>query len=612
MLFSTLKFAVPVSLAVLFLLTIDAVGADLPEPTESVIKNVTVYRSQARVVREFKVPASPDIQQFHIAGLPKQFIQDSAFTETDDNTNVRSLQVIPKIDEIDDDQLKAELEDLQSKKNAADESLKVIEQDMLTLEKLVSFSSGKVQQNIDRATLDVESITALAEFTMEKRRKLADELFKQQSEIKKLEKQIADKQKAVSKQIATTSAYGALVAVVSPNGGWVRLTYDVTGASWSPKYKIHASNLQAAEPKFEIQLAALIFQNSGEDWDDVALTLSTATPHGNVARPLLTPLRVEAVPTGQNTPQGVVGQFRGTDGHAQSWMNDELVALNVELNSKAGALQIDELTSSAEVQREIASDASVLASEESYEIENEVSLPNIETAQTVAILNYDASGEYYRVVTPLLSSFAFREALLLNDTGQTLIAGPADVYQENKFVGRIYMPPTAAGQKVTVGFGTDRQVRTRRELLSRNDAIKGGNRQSSLKYRLVVSNFHDEAIKIRLLDRMPIAAKDNTITVTLSEQEVKRLSEDPLYQRMQRPTGILRWDLDIPAKRFGSEAFDHEYEFSVELDRQQKIVGDSIVQRMQQDVRFNKMNGGGGFGGGGAFRVPAGEEEPKP
>lgn len=591
-------------LSLAFAVVTDA--ADLPEPTESTIKSVTVYRNQARVVREFKVPANAAIQRFHIAGLPKQFIQGSAFTESDEDTRVRSLQVIPKIEEIDDVKLQTELEELQEKRDAAKESLKVIEQDMLTLEKLVSFSSSKVQQNIDRATLDVESITNLAEFTMKKRRVLADELFAQQAEIEKFEKEIAAKQKDLSKQSATTSAYGAMVAVVSQAGGWVRLTYDVSEASWTPKYKIHASNLQADEPKFKIQLAAQIFQKSGEYWSDVALTLSTATPNGNVARPLLTPLRVDAVASEQNISKSIVGQFEGTDGHAQSWMNDDLVALNVRLNSQAGIRQINELTSSAEVQREVAADASALASEESYELENAVSLPNIETAQTVAILDYEASGEYYRVVTPLLSSFAFREALLLNDTGQTLIAGPADVYQENVFVGRIFMPPTAAGQKVTVGFGTDRQVRSRRELLQRDDAIRGGNRQSSLKYRLVVSNFHEKPVKIRLLDRIPIAAKDDSITVTLPSSETERLSKDPLYMRMQRPTGILRWDLDIPEKRFGSEAFDHEYEYSVELDRQQTIVGGDLARRMKQDTQFKQMNGGGmggggGFGGGGTF-----------
>jgi uncharacterized protein (TIGR02231 family) len=221
--------------------------------------------------------------------------------------------------------------------------------------------------------------------------------------------------------------------------------------------------------------------------------------------------------------------------------------------------------------------------------------------QTVAILRTTVQGELYRVVTPLLSSFAFREAALVNESGQSLIAGSADVYLENKFVGRVQLPPTAAGQKLTIGFGNDRQVRTRRELLSRDEVIKGGNRRSELVYRLVVSNYHDALVAIRLLDRIPIAAKDDSINLTLSADETKRLSDDPLYQRMQRPTGILRWDIDVPGKRFGSEAFDHEYGYSIEHDREQTLVSKDLVQRTQEDLRFKRTNMGGGMGGGGTF-----------
>ena len=584
--------------AIAVVLCSSSVAAELPDPLPSKITGVTVYQHQARVTREFNVPAGDSIQQIHIAGLPKKLIPTSAFTEADNDTIIRSLQVIPRLMSSDSDKLTNDLLSLKAKQKAAEQQLKVIEQDMLTLEKLVDYSSGKVQQNIDRATLDVQSVTALADFTMQKRRTLAKELFDQQTQIEAIGKQIKEKEVEISEQKTTTSGYSVIVSAQSAAGGAVRLTYDVSNANWIPKYKIEASLAQGEDPKFQIDLDAQIVQNSGEDWIDVQLTLSTRTPHSNPSRPVLAPLRVNAVPSAG--AGSMVGQFGGTDAHAQSWLDDELVALNVRLNSQAGLRQIRELTASTEVQRDVASDAST-QSDESYRLADTVTLPQSETTQTVSILSHDAKGEYYRVVTPLLTSFAFREALLLNETGKTLIAGAAEVYLDNQFVGRLNMPPTASGQKVTVGFGSDRQVRSRRELLSRRDTIKGGNKQSNVKYRLVVSNFHDQPIKIRLLDRMPIAAKDNAITLTLSEQESERLSKDPLYARMQRPTGILRWDLEIPAKQFGSDAFDHDYEYSVELDRQQTISGEALAERTQEDIQFNKMNAGGGMGGGGAF-----------
>ena len=69
---------------------------------------------------------------------------------------------------------------------------------------------------------------------------------------------------------------------------------------------------------------------------------------------------------------------------------------------------------------------------------------------------------------------------------------------------------------------------------------------------------------------------------------------------MQRPTGVLRWDLQIPAKSFGSDAFDHEYCYSIELDRQQTIVSNDLTESLG-DLQFQKMNMGGGMGGGGPF-----------
>jgi hypothetical protein len=181
------------------------------------------------------------------------------------------------------------------------------------------------------------------------------------------------------------------------------------------------------------------------------------------------------------------------------------------------------------------------------------------------------SGEMHYVVTPLLSSFAFREAQLTNTSGHHLITGSADVYLDGEFDGRTTLSPTTAGQKLTIGFRTDRRIRTRRELLFKEQIVQGGNRRSTLKHRSVISNYYAQPVAIRLLDRIPIAAKDGSINVSLDAGSTDALSDDKLYVCMQRPTGVLRWDLEIPAKRFGSDAYDHEYSYSIELDRQQPI-----------------------------------------
>ncbi len=123
---------------------------------------------------------------------------------------------------------------------------------------------------------------------------------------------------------------------------------------------------------------------------------------------------------------------------------------------------------------------------------------------------------------------------------------------------------------------------------------------STLKYRLVISNYHSTPVDVRLYDRIPITNGSASVNVVAAPDALGTLSDDAKYIRIMRPTGILRWDLPIPAKRFGSSAYDHEFSYTVETDRTQSVVSNDVEQQMRSDLRFNNAGGGGmgGFGGG--------------
>jgi hypothetical protein len=55
----------------------------------------------------------------------------------------------------------------------------------------------------------------------------------------------------------------------------LRLTYFVAGARWAPAYTVR---LDRTMTEATLELRAMVGQSSGEDWTDVALTLSTASP----------------------------------------------------------------------------------------------------------------------------------------------------------------------------------------------------------------------------------------------------------------------------------------------------------------------------------------------
>ena len=202
----------------------------------------------------------------------------------------------------------------------------------------------------------------------------------------------------------------------------------------------------------------------------------------------------------------------------------------------------------------------------SYQLANPVSLASRSDQQMVRILKTQFKSSFYYVATPVLTSQVYREAELVNQSADDLLAGPIAVYLEGRFVGRSEIPTVARGQTFVVGFGADPQLRARRELVQRTEAVQGGNRELSFKYRLAVENYKEQPVPVRLFDRMPYSERDNEIRVKLGELK-ETLSTDALYQRIEKPKNILRWDITVPARATADKTHLLEYSFTVEFDR---------------------------------------------
>jgi uncharacterized protein (TIGR02231 family) len=189
------------------------------------------------------------------------------------------------------------------------------------------------------------------------------------------------------------------------------------------------------------------------------------------------------------------------------------------------------------------------------------------------------------VAVPVLTGHVYREAELINTGDQDLLAGPISVYLDGRFVGRGDIATVARGQMFVPGFGADPQLRARRELVDRSESIQGGNRKLEFKYRLIVENYKPEAARVRIYDRLPYGEDATDIRVTLSPLQ-DPLDENPLYQRRERPKGILRWEISVPAGAVREKARIIEYGFSVEFDRNFQL---STWGGKQQQAEFEQL-----------------------
>jgi uncharacterized protein (TIGR02231 family) len=170
---------------------------------------------------------------------------------------------------------------------------------------------------------------------------------------------------------------------------------------------------------------------------------------------------------------------------------------------------------------------------------------------------------------PVLTSYVYDEASVVNDGKTVLLAGPVSTYVAGQFVGHGDVPTVAIGESFTIGLGIDSSLRAHRELLKKNESIQGGNRVVDFTYQLALENFGADPATVRLLDRIP-NAKENEVKLALVEPGQK-LSDDTRYEQQDRKKGLLRWDVKVPAQSIGPKMFTLDYQMQMEYDKQLSI-----------------------------------------
>ena len=580
------------------------------------IDSVTVYQQQALVTRHVDVPQGSGLRTIRVTNLPDAIFDDSIFAEGKNGTTVRAVRTAVRVIAVDQGEelktLQDELKTLQRQHASLQQKTEVLQQQRLSLDRAFGFSVSKASDDLNRASLDPESLIQLTEYSDKRREEISQTRLDVQHEMDDLSELIETKTKSLAKMIANTTrtVRDAIVYVETPadSAGSFRLRYRVGQCGWNPQYTV-AGSTQGGD--VQLKYGALITQVTGEDWNRVKLVLSTASASVSASGPVLAPLRVTTIDPGDSllgmSPGSLETQIqniRSQQVTAEAWSareGNQAAQRDLTLNTFASQMQRIELMASAQATRQMAPDALDQVSTQNYELEVPVSLTSRQEQQLVKIRDLQFAGEMVHVVTPLLSSYAYRQAEMANSTTIGLMAGPALIYLDGRFVGKTLIPATASGQKLVVGFGADQQIRTRRELMSKTDEMHGGNRRLGFNYRVVVANFKADPVKVRVLDRLPHPRESRDISLRLAE-DVMPLSEDALYLRMQRPQGILRWDVEVPANRHGSDAFDVDYSFSAEFDRSKQLTTDESVA-INNDLKFQRVNGGGGMGGfGGGFQ----------
>lgn len=316
-------------------------------------------------------------------------------------------------------------------------------------------------------------------------------------------------------------------------------------AGWEPSYDVR---LAADGKTAGLTFRALIRQQTGEDWQDVDLNLSTARPSAGGAPPELYPWRVSfyrpmpmAAPAMASVPLLKRNSARAMDEALEYGLAE----------AKQESAPAEYLTA----------DASSEQTSISFHLPRAVDIPsdNSQHGNVVAMEQLPVSLEFLAV--PKLSPFVFLRSEISNRAGYPLLPGKINIFTGNTYTGSSQLKKVAAGEKFDLFFGTDDQITVKREELKQHKeaGIFGANRMS-YRYRIEAANLRGESQTVTIRDQLPLSA-DAEIKVALDEPSIK---PDEI-----RDDGRLTWRLPLKA----GEKRELTFGIVVEYPKDREITG---------------------------------------
>lgn len=569
------------------------------------VEAVTIYRGQALVTRLLDVALPAGATELIVTDLPTQVIADSLYANTDGAAQVRAVRYrVQALSQEPREEVRAidqQMQDVQKAVRKIQSAQALLAQKAAYIDNLEKFTAEKTKDDLNKGTLNAEAVKTLTDLVFKTRTEISDQALVHAEEIKAAQEKLdlLQRQRGEIAARFTRTAREAVIFLDKQAAGRVavRLNYLVQGAGWSPIYNLRATS---AVNDVSLEYNALVNQMSGESWDNVKLTLSTASSAMAADAPILTPLWLTL--NGGGVPGGdvasiIAGQKKAAEelGRAVERQNARAStqpAANLDeswnVSASASKLQIMDFIGGKDVlmsQRDLFSADSGLSV--TYTISGAISVPSRSDQQMIQIAGLKLTGDFFRLATPLLSTNVYEQAEIVNTTDVALLSGKVNSYMDGQFMGTGQIPVVAKGQRFTVGFGVDSQLRAMRELADKTDRVQGGNREMVFTYRLLIDNYKDKPVKVRVLDRM-VDPKNPDIRVTLVKTTTE-VSADEVYQRTINKMGILRWEVEVPAKAAGARSKTIEYTYKIEFDKNARIGEPSPAEVEKGKAEFKDM-----------------------
>ncbi len=539
----------PLNLWACAALLLCSTGALAQEAT-SRIARVTVYPGVAAVERVAKVAAGA--RSLTIACLPASLDAQSLQIQADSGVRVGEFRVLTEDRDVAaacasplDGRIR-ELEDQIAALKAEVGGLQLVDQYLKSVASGPSADEAAPGRTPAPAPAQIGATAEVLRKTGQDTKARSHQLQRRQEALElSLKPLLAERERVASQR---TRVVSVTVNLAAERDGELRLNYQVRGPGWQPSYR---ATLDTTKASVQIERLALVAQNSGEDWSNVQLLLSTGQPQratqGRLPRPWTLdvappPPPAAAMPMAAMAPAPAAPAPKAMERRQA----EEMPSFDVSTVDKGFATE--------------------------FAVPQRISVPSNGQRITLALGTHQAPARLLVRAAPGVEEAAYLVADMAPPPG-VWPAGSVGLYRDGAYVGTgrldfAALPSTAPGEgpRTSLSFGRDELVQVRAEApqqMTGSTGLTGARTERQTRRSYQVENRHKTAIDLQVLHAAPVSRNEKI-------EVESRYTPQPAELAWNGTPGTIAWRQNLAAGASASFAAEHWVRYPKDIQLQER------------------------------------------
>lgn len=317
----------------------------------------------------------------------------------------------------------------------------------------------------------------------------------------------------------------------------ISFRYVVSDAGWAAIYDLESNG--SSQP-INLRYRALAYNNTGIDWNNVRLTLSTADPLETALQPSLKIWNLDNYSASQIQTITLSNSNLNInyDLSTNNFQRDMPEYSRRELDISSRGIQIRDILGpdyreridyETEYYRRYRAEqmntpqltSATLDVPEfniDFPIQNPFTIPADRKPYSIDISEHNLNVTYKYFSVPKMDKDAFLLAQIVGWEDLDLVSGPVNIYNGNKYIGQSNLNIRNLSDTLSVSLGRDKDVVvTRLKVAGKSrKQVLGGMHKVSVAYNISTRNNHPHPIEVEIEDQVPITS-DKEVQIIVDE-----------------------------------------------------------------------------------------------